>query len=64
MRVEKKLEHSVISKRILDKIDSLTENTTHYAIRIGIGKFNTLEEIENTKNKICTSVKSIKEIKI
>ena len=42
----------------------LDENTTHYAIRIGIGRFNTLDEIENAKTKICSSVISIKEIKI
>jgi cysteine desulfurase len=42
----------------------LDEDTTHYAIRIGIGRFNTLDEIKVAKNKICASVKSIKEIKI
>jgi cysteine desulfurase len=42
----------------------LDENTTHYAIRIGMGRLNTIDEIENIMNKICLSVKSIKEIKI
>jgi cysteine desulfurase len=42
----------------------LDEDTTHYAIRIGIGRFNTLDEIEVAKNKICDSVSSIKKIKI
>ena len=42
----------------------LDEDTTHYAIRIGIGRFNILDEIEHAKNKICSSVKSIKDIKI
>jgi cysteine desulfurase len=42
----------------------LDEDTTHYAIRIGIGRFNTLDEIKVAKNKICASVKSIKDIKI
>jgi cysteine desulfurase len=42
----------------------LDEDTTHYAIRIGIGRFNTIDEIQKAKNTICSSVKSIKEIKI
>jgi cysteine desulfurase len=42
----------------------LDEDTTHYAIRIGIGRFNTLDEIKVAKNKICDSVSSIKKIKI
>ena len=42
----------------------LDEDITHYAIRIGIGRFNTLDEIEVAKNKICDSVSSIKKIKI
>jgi cysteine desulfurase len=42
----------------------LDEDTTHYAIRIGMGRLNTIDEIENIMNKICLSVKSIKEIKI
>jgi cysteine desulfurase len=42
----------------------LDEDTTHYAIRIGIGRFNTLDEIKYVTNKICASVKSIKDIKI
>jgi len=40
------------------------EDTTHYAIRIGIGRFNTLDEIKVAKNKICDSVSSIEKIKI
>jgi cysteine desulfurase len=42
----------------------LDEDTTHYAIRIGIGRFNTLNEIKYVTNKICDSVSSIKKIKI
>ncbi len=42
----------------------LDEDTTHYAIRIGIGRFNTLDEIQKAKDAICSSVQSIKEIKI
>jgi cysteine desulfurase len=42
----------------------LDEDTTHYAIRIGMGRFNTLDEIKVAKNKICDSISSIKKIKI
>jgi len=42
----------------------LDEDTTHYAIRIGIGRFNTLDEIKVAKNKICDSVNSIEKIRI
>jgi len=42
----------------------LDEDTTHYAIRIGIGRFNTIDEIQKAKDEICSAVKSIKEIKI
>jgi cysteine sulfinate desulfinase/cysteine desulfurase-like protein len=42
----------------------LDEDTTHYAIRIGMGRFNTIDEIKTAKDAICSSVKSIKEIKI
>ena len=42
----------------------LNEDRAHYAIRIGIGRFNTFHEIHYAMNKICSSVKSIKEIKI
>jgi cysteine desulfurase len=42
----------------------LDEDTTHYAIRIGIGRFNTIDQIKYVTNKICASVKSIEEIKI
>jgi cysteine desulfurase len=42
----------------------LDEDTTHYAIRIGIGRFNTVDEIQKAKNKITLSIKSIKKIKI
>jgi cysteine desulfurase len=41
----------------------LDEETTHFAIRIGIGRFNTLEEIQKAKDTICLSIQSIKEIK-
>jgi cysteine desulfurase len=37
----------------------LDEDTTHYAIRIGIGRFSNLDEIENAKNKICFCIKLI-----
>ena len=42
----------------------LDEDTTHYAIRIGMGRFNTIDEIHKAKDAICFSIKSIKEIKI
>ena len=42
----------------------LDENTTHYAIRIGFGRFNTLNEIKFTLNKICNAVKSLEKIKV
>jgi cysteine desulfurase len=42
----------------------LDEDVTHYAIRIGMGRFNTLDEIENARKKICSSIISIKEIRI
>ena len=42
----------------------LTEDESHYAIRIGFGRFNTLEEITFTKNKIYSTTISIKEIKV
>jgi cysteine desulfurase len=42
----------------------LDEDTTHYAIRIGIGRFNTIDEIQKAKNAICYSVQSINKIKI
>jgi cysteine desulfurase len=42
----------------------LDEETTHYAIRIGIGRFNTIDEIKVAKNKICDSVNSIEKIRI
>jgi cysteine desulfurase len=42
----------------------LDEDTTHYAIRIGIGRFNTIDEIQKAMNMICSSVQSIKRIKI
>ena len=37
----------------------LDEDTTHYAIRIGIGRFSNLDEIENAKNKNCFCIKLI-----
>jgi cysteine desulfurase len=42
----------------------LDEETTHYAVRIGWGRFNRLDEVNHAKNKIYSSVLSIKEIKI
>ena len=42
----------------------LDEDTTHFAIRIGIGRFNTIDEIKVAKNKICDSVSSIEKIRI
>jgi len=42
----------------------LDEDTTHYAIRIGIGRFNTLDEIQKAKDSICFAVKSISKINI
>jgi len=42
----------------------LDEDTTHYAIRIGIGRFNTIDQIKYVTNKICDSISSIKKIKI
>ena len=42
----------------------LDEDTTHYAIRIGIGRFNTLDEIKNSVEKICASVIALEKIKI
>ncbi|MBT6647351.1 MAG: aminotransferase class V-fold PLP-dependent enzyme, partial [Thaumarchaeota archaeon] len=40
----------------------LDEDTTHYAIRIGIGRFNTIDQIQKAKDMICSSVKSISKI--
>jgi cysteine sulfinate desulfinase/cysteine desulfurase-like protein len=40
----------------------LDEDTTHYAIRIGIGRFNTIDEIQKAKDMIYLSVKSISKI--
>jgi cysteine desulfurase len=40
----------------------LNEDTTHYAIRIGIGRFNTIDEIQKAKNMICSSIKNISKI--
>ncbi len=37
----------------------LDEDTTHYAIRIGIGRFNHLEEIQFTIDKIKEKILSI-----
>jgi len=42
----------------------LDEDTTHYAIRIGMGRFNSIDEIQKAKDMICFSVDSIKKIKI
>jgi cysteine desulfurase len=40
----------------------LDEDTTHYAIRIGIGRFNTIDEIQKAQDMICSAVKSISKI--
>jgi len=40
----------------------LDEDTTHYAIRIGLGRFNTIDEIQKAKYMICSSVNSISKI--
>ncbi|MBT5171150.1 MAG: aminotransferase class V-fold PLP-dependent enzyme, partial [Candidatus Nitrosopelagicus sp.] len=42
----------------------LDEDTTHYAIRIGIGRFNTIDEIQKAKDTICLSVNSISQINV
>jgi cysteine desulfurase len=42
----------------------LDEDTTHYAIRIGLGRFNELDEIKFTVEKICNVVKSLEKIRI
>ncbi len=42
----------------------LDEDTTHYAIRIGLGRFNTLNEIKFTVEKISNTVKSIEKIRV
>ena len=42
----------------------LDENTTHYAIRIGFGRFNKKYEIDYTIKKIITSINSISKIKV
>jgi cysteine desulfurase len=42
----------------------LDEDTTHYAIRIGIGRFNTDGEVKITMKKICNAVKSLENIRI
>jgi cysteine desulfurase len=41
----------------------LDEDTTHYAIRIGIGRFNTLEEINYVGKIIINVVKKLKRLK-
>ena len=40
----------------------LDEDTTHYAIRIGIGRFNSIDEIQKSKNIICSSVNLLEKI--
>ena len=37
----------------------LDEDVTHYSIRIGFGRFNTLDEIKIVSEKICSVVKSL-----
>jgi cysteine desulfurase len=40
----------------------LDEDTTHYAIRIGIGRFNFIEELQISMEKIILSVNSLKKL--
>ena len=40
----------------------LDEDVTHYAIRIGCGRFNTSEEMVWASNRICSTVKSLEQI--
>jgi cysteine desulfurase len=40
----------------------LDEDTTHYAIRIGMGRFNTIDEIQKARDMICSAIKSISQI--
>ena len=42
----------------------LDENTTHYAIRIGLGRNNTVDEIDIAKKKIIQEVQKIKKINL
>ncbi len=42
----------------------LDEDTTHYAIRIGLGRFNDLDEIHFTVEKISDTVKSLEKIHV
>lgn len=42
----------------------LDEQLTHFSIRIGFGRFNTYEEIQEASNKICHIVKSLEEIHV
>jgi cysteine desulfurase len=42
----------------------LDEDTTHYAIRIGIGRFNTEDEVKITIEKICDAIESLGKIRI
>ena len=42
----------------------LDEDTTHASVRIGIGRFNTLDEIKFVFNAICNSVKSLEKIRV
>jgi len=42
----------------------LDEDITHYAIRIGIGRFNTSEEMVFATNRICSTVKSLEKIHV
>jgi cysteine desulfurase len=42
----------------------LDEDTTHYAIRIGVGRFNTLNEIKKTMDVILSSIESLRKIQV
>ncbi len=42
----------------------LSEEQSHYAIRIGCGRFNTDEDIEIATSEIVNSIESLSKIKI
>ena len=42
----------------------LDEDITHYAIRIGLGRFNSIDEIKFTIENICNTVKSLEKIHV
>ena len=42
----------------------LSEDQTHYSIRVGCGRFNTEEEIKIAADEICHAVESLAKIRI